>query len=53
MPPLWITYHWTVFRAKEPTARLTVSDWPSQQEPKGPFGLEQTFNFLELQPYHE
>jgi len=51
--PLWITYHWTVFRAKIPTARLTVSDWPAEKEPKGPFGQEQTFNFLELQPYHE
>jgi hypothetical protein len=50
--PVWITYHWTVFRALAPTATLTVSDWPGD-EPTGPFGQEQTFNFLELQPYHE
>jgi hypothetical protein len=51
--PVWITYHWRVFRAKGPTGRLTVSDWPSEKVPLGPFGQEQTFNFLEIQPYHE
>jgi hypothetical protein len=51
--PVWITYHWKVFRAKGPTAKLTVSDWPGQEKPPGPFGQEQTFNFLEIQPYHE
>jgi hypothetical protein len=50
--PVWITYHWTIFRARSKTATLTVSDWETDQ-PAGPFGLEQTFNFLELQPYHE
>ncbi len=30
--PVWITYHWIVFRAKSSTAKLTVSDWdPAQQ----------------------
>jgi hypothetical protein len=51
--PVWITYHWKVFRAKGPTATLTVSDWPGDGKPSGPFGQEQTFNFLEIQPYHE
>jgi hypothetical protein len=51
--PIWITYHWTTFRAKSPTAKLTVSDWPSKNEPQGAFGQEQIFNFLEVQPYHE
>ena len=51
--PVWITYHWKVFRAKGPTAKLTVSDWPGEEKPSGPFGQEQTFNFLEIQPYHE
>jgi len=49
--PIWITYHWKVFRAKAPTAKLTVSDWPPEKGDT--FGQEQTFNFLELQPYHE
>jgi hypothetical protein len=51
--PIWITYHWKVFRARGPTAKLTVSDWPSAPGPSGPFGQEQTFNFIEIQPYHE
>ena len=51
--PVWITYHWKVFRAKSPTAKVIVSDWPTEKEPTGTFGQEQTFNFLELQPYHE
>jgi hypothetical protein len=51
--PIWITYHWKVFRATGTTAKLTVSDWPADQAAAGPFGQEQTFNFLELQPYHE
>jgi hypothetical protein len=50
--PVWITYHWKVFRAKGTTARLSVSDWP-EKAPTGTFGQEQTFNFLEIQPYHE
>lgn len=50
--PVWITYHWKVFRAKGPTATITVSDWPEGKQP-AVFGQEQTFNFLEIQPYHE
>ena len=51
--PVWITYHWKVFRAKGTTATLAVSDWPSTTERRDTFGQEQTFNFLEIQPYHE
>ncbi len=51
--PVWITYHWTVFRAKGTTAQLCVSDWPKDKDAASPFGQEQTFNFLEIQPYHE
>lgn len=50
--PIWITYHWIVFRAKSPTAKITVSDWDPAQVPTATFGQEQTFNFLELEPYH-
>lgn len=46
--PVCITYHWKVFRARTSTATLTVSDGDSP-----PFGQEQAFNFLEIQPYHE
>jgi hypothetical protein len=51
--PVCITYYWMVFRAKAPTAKLTVSDWQSEREPGGPAGVEQAFNFLELEPYHD
>jgi hypothetical protein len=51
--PVWITYHWKVFRAKGTTATLIVSDWPGEKDATGAFGQEQTFNFLEIQPYHE
>lgn len=51
--PVCITYHWKIFRAKTTTATLTVSDWPDPNQPNVPFGQEQAFNFLEIQPYHE
>ena len=51
--PVWITYHWKVFRARSRTAKLTVSDWPTEQQESRGFGQEQTFNFLEIQPYHK
>ena len=51
--PVWITYHWKVFRAKGATAKLILSDWPGAKEPADTFGQEQTFNFLEIQPYRE
>jgi hypothetical protein len=51
--PVWITYHWIVFRAKSPTAKITVSDWDPAQKVTATFGQEQTFNFLELEPYYE
>jgi hypothetical protein len=51
--PVWITYHWKVFRAKGTTAKVIVSDWLNEKEANGAFGQEQTFNFVEIQPYHE
>ena len=51
--PVWITYHWKVFRAKGSTAKVMVSDWPSEKESSVLFGQEQIFNFLEIQPYRE
>jgi hypothetical protein len=51
--PVCITYHWKIFRAKTTTATLTVSDWQYPNQPAPPFGQEQAFNFLEIQPYHE
>ncbi len=51
--PVWITYHWKVFKATGTTAKVIVSDWPDVQNPGDTFGQEQTFNFLEIQPYWE
>ena len=51
--PVWITYHWTIFKALGPTAQLIVSDWPAARGPAIPFGQEQTFNFVEIQPYRD
>jgi hypothetical protein len=51
--PVWITYHWKVFRAKGTTATVVVSDWPKEEDGGREFGQEQCFNFLEIQPYHE
>ena len=51
--PVWIAYHWKVFKAQGMTAKVIVSDWPSAKEAGDAFGQEQTFNFLEIQPYRE
>lgn len=51
--PVCITYFWQVFRANATTATLTISDWTSEKEPGGPPGQELTFNFLEVEPYHQ
>jgi hypothetical protein len=51
--PVWITYHWKVFRAKSATAKVMISDWPAARAPGDTFGQEQIFNFLEIQPYRE
>lgn len=51
--PVWITYHWTIFKALSSTATLTVSDWPADKAANTTFGQEQTFNFIEIQPYRE
>jgi hypothetical protein len=51
--PVCITYHWKIFCAKTTTATLIVIDWQDPNQPTGPFGQEQAFNFLEIQPYHE
>ena len=51
----WHNYHSLVFRAKETTARLTISDWPEGQKPgdSAPVGQEFMYNFIEIQPYFE
>ena len=48
-----MNYHWRVFRAKQTTAQLTVTDWKNATTPGGPSGQELMFNFFEVQPYFE
>jgi hypothetical protein len=49
----WMTYHWLRFRAKSPTATLTLSDWVKSGEPGGPAGQQTMVNFVEVQPVLE
>jgi hypothetical protein len=32
---------------------LKICDWRNQKEPGGATGQELTFNFVEVEPYHE
>ena len=49
----WLNYHRLIFRAKGPTARLTISDWKDDKTPGGPIAQEILYNFIEVQPYIE
>jgi hypothetical protein len=49
----WLNYHWQVFRARGPSARLVLTDWASPRDPGGPIGQELMYNFIEVQPYLE
>ena len=49
----WMNYHFRVFRATGPTAKLALSDWAGPEAPGGPVGQELMFNFIEVQPYFE
>jgi hypothetical protein len=48
--PFWMTYHWLPFRARGPTAKLTIHDWQDKKTPGGPIGQQTMVNFVELQP---
>ncbi len=51
--PFHMVYHYVQFRATAPTARLTLSDWESADDPGGPVGQETIFSFVEVQPVFE
>ena len=42
-----------VFRANASTARLTVSDWRSKDDPGGDVGQALIYDFIEVQPYFQ
>jgi len=47
----YFNYWRLVFRARARTARLSISDWGSNQEPGGPAGQELACNFVQVEPY--
>jgi hypothetical protein len=51
--PVWVNHHRVVFRAMHPAAKLTISDWASDQTAGGPEGQELMFNYVQLEPYFE
>ncbi len=50
---LFISYRRDVFRAREATAELTITDWADDNGPAGPLGQQLGFNFIQVQPYLE
>jgi len=51
--PYYWNYHQYVFRAKEETAELILSDWKNSGEPGGEPGEELLWNHMKLHPYLE
>jgi hypothetical protein len=49
--PYYFRLQQIIFRAKGPTATLSISDWQSETKPGGPVGQELMFNFIEVHPY--
>ncbi len=49
--PGYFNFYRIVFRPKSETAELSISDWMSPAQPKGPIGQEIIFNSVEVQPY--
>ncbi len=49
----WMNLHERVFKPRDETAELTVSDWSSDDKPGGPIGQDLMYNFIEVQPYFE
>lgn len=45
--------HQLIFRARGSTARLSISDWRTDQDPGGPVGQELIFNNIDVHPYLE
>ncbi len=48
----WFNHHRIVFRATQPTGKITISDWAGPNDPGGPAGQELMINGIELQPYY-
>jgi len=51
--PAYLNCHRLVFRPKEETSELVISDWATPTNPGGPTGQTIGINFIEIQPYFE
>jgi len=50
--PAWFNLYRIVFRPKNKTAELTISDWSNSTQSNDLVGQEIIFNFVEIQPYY-
>ncbi|HQP96915.1 MAG TPA: hypothetical protein PLY86_00550 [bacterium] len=51
--PAYINFHRIVFRPKQATTKLTISDWKTSDNRGGDVGQETSVNFIEIQPFLE
>ena len=51
--PAWMNYHLIIFKAKNTTAKLTISDWISDSNPGIWANQELMCNSIEIQPYFD
>ena len=50
---IMINTYRSIFRATGETAKLTITDWKSEDEQGGPIGQNLLLNFIQVQPYLE
>ncbi|NQX90490.1 MAG: hypothetical protein HRT77_17780 [Halioglobus sp.] len=48
----WLTYYWYLFRARDQTARVTITDWAADDLAGGPIGQQLIFNYIQVHPYY-
>ena len=48
----WFNYHLRLFRARDTSARLVISDWRSDTEASGPVGQKLMFSGVRIGPYY-
>ena len=49
--PAYMNFYRQVFRARNTSAELIISDWADEDKPGGAVGQELIYNFIEVQPY--
>jgi len=48
----WLNCHYRLFRPRDSTSRITISDWEDEETPPPPGERELLLDFVELQPYY-